>query len=78
MIVLRASVENNIQVASILISRDADVNAQDKDGWTPLHCASSAASWRIVNMLITGGARIDIPNVEGDFAIDVVGDAKVF
>ncbi len=42
-----------------------------------MHCASSAGNGRTVNILITSGALVNVPNAEGDFAIDVVGDAQV-
>jgi len=31
----------------------ADVNAPDSDGWTPLHCAASADSLEIAQILVT-------------------------
>ena len=34
------SEEDGVRVAQLLLERGADVNAQDKDRWTPLHSAS--------------------------------------
>ena len=74
---IRVCVEGHIAIASLLVNNGADVNTQDDDWWTPLHAASSAGQWRIANILLSYGALVNIPNADGDFAIDVVSDAKV-
>lgn len=33
-----------------------DVNAQDSDGWTPLHCAASCNNLEMVKFLVESGA----------------------
>lgn len=33
-----------------------DVNAQDSDGWTPLHCAASCNNLSMVRFLVESGA----------------------
>lgn len=33
-----------------------DVNAQDSDGWTPLHCAASCNNLSMVKFLVESGA----------------------
>lgn len=33
-----------------------DVNAQDSDGWTPLHCAASCNNLSMVKFLVENGA----------------------
>lgn len=33
-----------------------DVNAQDSDGWTPLHCAASCNNLAMVKFLVESGA----------------------
>ena len=35
-----------------------DVNAQDSDGWTPLHCAASCNNLPMVKFLVEHGACI--------------------
>jgi ankyrin repeat protein len=41
-----------------LLTAGADVNAQDNDGWTPLHLAASHECSEIHSILIDGGANI--------------------
>jgi ankyrin repeat protein len=43
-------------IVSSLLAKDADVNRQDNDWWTPLHAAVQGGSWRIVNSLFSNGA----------------------
>lgn len=35
-----AAMHGHYQMVEILLGQGADINAADKNGWTPLHCAS--------------------------------------
>jgi ankyrin repeat protein len=50
-------------VAKVLLANKADVNAQNKSGWTPLMCAASANQPEIVKLLLAAGTN---PNLKGD------------
>lgn len=39
-----------------LVGYGCDVNAQDSDGWTPLHCAASCNNLEMVKFLVESGA----------------------
>lgn len=39
-----------------LVEFGCDVNAQDSDGWTPLHCAASCNNLAMVKFLVESGA----------------------
>ncbi len=52
------------EVKSFLL-RGADVNAKDKDGWTPLHKAIIANQKDIAKMLIEKGPDLDIKDNKG-------------
>lgn len=39
-----------------LVEFGCDVNAQDSDGWTPLHCAASCNNLTMVKFLVESGA----------------------
>ncbi|CAD5226428.1 unnamed protein product [Bursaphelenchus okinawaensis] len=49
---------SHIEVIRYLVASHADVNAQDADGWTPLHCAASCNNFPIAKMLIENGACV--------------------
>ena len=46
------------KVSRFLLERDADVTAQDGNGWTPLHQASQCGNAEIASMLIERGADV--------------------
>lgn len=39
-----------------MVEYGCDVNAQDSDGWTPLHCAASCNNLEMVKFLVESGA----------------------
>ncbi|KAF5487496.1 putative ankyrin repeat protein [Colletotrichum siamense] len=49
----------------LFIQEGADINAQGRDGMTPLHCASVEGNSRAVTVLIEAGANVDIPDASG-------------
>lgn len=53
-----AVVAGHYDVAKFLIEAGCDINVQDSDGWTPLHCAASCDNLPLVKLLIENGALI--------------------
>jgi len=51
--------------AFLLDKTDIDINARDKDGWTPLHYACAREKTAVVKMLIERGADLNAPDNEG-------------
>ncbi|XP_019642443.1 PREDICTED: apoptosis-stimulating of p53 protein 2-like isoform X1 [Branchiostoma belcheri] len=45
-------------IVTFLVEYGCDVNSQDSDGWTPLHCAASCNNMPMVELLVTSGACI--------------------
>ncbi|XP_006139856.1 transient receptor potential cation channel subfamily A member 1 [Tupaia chinensis] len=56
----RASLFDHHELADYLISVGADINSTDAEGRSPLILATTSASWNIVNLLLSKGARVDI------------------
>jgi len=52
-----------------LIALGADVNAADKNGWTPLHFAAQENAAKAVELLLRAGASVDVPDKQGNTAL---------
>ena len=48
--------DKTLSTARRLLAKEADVNAQDKYGWTPLHVAAYYGAERVVDLLLAEGA----------------------
>jgi len=56
----RAAVDGEIEQVKSLISKGADVNAKNGDGWTPLQYAASRGHKEIVELLLAHDADVNI------------------
>jgi hypothetical protein len=66
-----ATVWKYTQLAEFLVSKHADVNARDEDGWTPPHVAALSSSRRdITALLLANGADINAKNDFGNTPLD--------
>eukprot|EP00339_Tiarina_fusa_P008981 CAMPEP_0117081440 /NCGR_PEP_ID=MMETSP0472-20121206/57397_1 /TAXON_ID=693140 ORGANISM="Tiarina fusus, Strain LIS" /NCGR_SAMPLE_ID=MMETSP0472 /ASSEMBLY_ACC=CAM_ASM_000603 /LENGTH=795 /DNA_ID=CAMNT_0004809365 /DNA_START=77 /DNA_END=2460 /DNA_ORIENTATION=- len=63
---LACGVSANLEIAKLLIKKKADVNVQERNGWTPLHCAANEGKLRICEMLLnTDNLDVGILNKDG-------------
>jgi ankyrin repeat protein len=56
----------DLALIKLLITRGADVNAADREQWTPLHFAARDGKSAVVQALLDAGASIDAPNNFGN------------
>jgi hypothetical protein len=73
-----AADSGNVEVATWLIDRGADVNARNdcsdscaELGWTPLHNAQYSVSGEMSELLLTRGAAVDQTSADGRSALHV-------
>ncbi len=65
-----AAYYRNRIILEYLIEHDAELNHQDKDGWTALIFAAYYNDLHNVKALVKGGADLDIRNNDGYTALD--------
>ena len=60
-----AARNNHLELAKVLISSGAEVNAESNRGWTPLHSAAYYNSLELAKLLISSGAEVDVEDDDG-------------
>lgn len=66
-----ASMHGHYQMVEILLGQGAEINAADKNGWTPLHCASKVS-------LFTYGTHVSPLTVQRNLTLHLWGYHYVF
>ena len=64
------------KLALLLIQRGADVNAQTKSGWIPMHFAVNTGLLELVELLHSHGGRADIVNEWMKTPLDIAKERK--
>lgn len=67
-LITAANYPNNVRVQKLL-QLGADINAQNKDGWTALHYAAFRNSITVANILLAAKARTDMQTKSGITAL---------
>lgn len=60
-------VNAGVEIAELLIAKGANVNAKDKEGYTPLHWAATQGRKGVVEVLILNGADVNAKSKENIF-----------
>ena len=61
--------EKNFEIVKILVENEADINATDNEGWTPLMRGALAGDKDIVDLLLVKGAQASSVNSSGESVI---------
>ena len=70
-------IENTKELAELLLEYDADVDARDIEGWTPLHAACATGNLQMINVLADNGATLTSTNNDDCMPIDVAADSDI-
>ncbi|XP_071112926.1 protein phosphatase 1 regulatory subunit 12A-like isoform X11 [Haliotis cracherodii] len=74
-----AAAKGYITVVKVLLQAGVDINAEDNDGWTPLHAAAHWAQCEACQMLVEQLCDMEKKNTAGQTALDVADeDMKKF
>ena len=72
-----AALTDSVDVARLLISRGAKVNAIDYEGWTALHAAANYNHLKMAQLLIDNGADKNIKDNWGRKPIDRANSSEM-
>lgn len=56
------------------MEHNANINAHDKESWTPLHAAAACGHMTIIRYLVENGGDVIALNLDGNLPVDVVED----
>ncbi len=73
---LTATYLGNIERCKYLLDHQANINAKDEYGWTPLHYASSYNYTKICKLLLDYGADVHAMNRAAKTPFDIANDKK--
>ncbi|MBP7282075.1 MAG: ankyrin repeat domain-containing protein [Leptospiraceae bacterium] len=66
---------SDVEIVKLLVENKADVNAQNKQGWTPLHNAFLQVNLELVKYLLNQAADKNIRTLDGKTALDLAKES---
>ncbi|MDR2583605.1 MAG: methylmalonyl-CoA mutase family protein [Fibromonadaceae bacterium] len=76
MLHLTAEYDENVEVAKVLISMGANVNAKEQSGLSPLHIAVTYGNIKVAEILISNGANVNAKEDNGMTPLHIAAVAK--
>ena len=67
----QATAGQSLELVTLLLGMDVDVNASDRRGRTAMHGAARLAKNAVIELLAASGARVDIADARGQMPLDV-------
>ena len=74
---LQCCIDNELEMAEVLMEHNVDMNARDIEGWTPLHAAAATGNIQMINLLVNEGASLVAINNDDKMPIDVAADGDI-
>ena len=72
----RSCFTGTLKLVQLLVTHGADINIQDKEGWSVMHAATVARNHSIMRYIIAMGAPLGLENDQGEQAIDLARDLQ--
>ena len=70
-----AATENQLEIAEMLLKKNASPNIQDTAGWTPFHSAASSRNYKVCKVLLKYDGDPSIKNNSNSSAFAYLGRA---
>ena len=68
----KACIDECEDIAELLVGYGADIDAEDRELWTPLHASAACENFAMVQYLVENGANVAAINADGNLPVDLV------
>lgn len=68
----KACIDECEDIAELLVGYGADIDAEDRELWTPLHASAACENFAMVQYLVENGANVAAINADGNLPFDLV------
>ena len=68
----KACIDECDDIAELLVSYGADIDAEDRELWTPLHASAACENFSMVQYLVENGANVAAINADGNLPVDLI------
>ncbi|PFX15664.1 protein phosphatase 1 regulatory subunit 16A-like [Stylophora pistillata] len=68
----QACIDECDEIAELLVGYGANIDAEDRELWTPLHASAACENYSMVQYLVENGADVVSINADGNLPVDLV------
>ena len=68
----KACIDECDDIAELLVDYGANIDAEDRELWTPLHASAACGNAPMVEYLVERGANVVALNLDGNLPVDLV------
>ena len=73
-VIPKACIDECDDIAELLVDYGANIDAEDRELWTPLHASAACGNAPMVEYLVERGANVVALNLDGNLPVDLVED----